>query len=329
MPPVAYLVMELLHGLGLRQLLEEAGRLDASAASAIGMEVGLALKAVADAGIVHRDVKPDNVMIVRPAKVKVMDFGIARQSTDTDELEVMGTLAYMAPEQLLGQDEPTHRTDLYSLGVVLYELITGVRPFEGTRGEVVDGILYGSPAPFADHDASAPPEVEALVMQALAKEPEDRPSSGLEVATRLEAWAGEVPVVTVGTAPVADVSPDEVARYTSGHTQGRANVLWRLLRSWASWARSERNANYHEFLLSLVFDEARDPEAGEDLSTRLMDGLVEYRGDQTRTIVTRAHAPDQGPAATAAPVQLKGPPPLPTELKAFGMSSIDDGEEES
>ena len=326
--PIAYLVMELLDGLTLRQVLEQRGRLEIPEACAIGVEIGLALKAVDAAGIVHRDIKPDNVMLVRPNKVKVMDFGIARRAGAKEELEVVGTPGYMAPEQLLGQDEPTHLTDLYAVGTVLYELITGVRPFTGTRGDVIDGILYGDPAPFAEHGVSAPPEVEALVFQTLSKLPANRPGSGLEIANRLDPWAGDVPAVTVGPAAIAEANPRPPGVVTGGPTLGRAGVLWRLLRSWASWARSTGHSSYHEFLLSLVFDEARDPSGGEDLSTRLIDGLAGYRGDRTVAMVTRAHADNRVPAATEAPAQLKGPPPLPTELKAFGLDASRDGEEE-
>jgi len=323
--PIAYLVMELLSGLTLGQLLAErdGGRLEVGEACAIGVEVCLALKAIDGAGIVHRDIKPDNVMLVRPGKVKVMDFGVAHAAGAGGEIEVVGTVGYMAPEQLQGVDEPTHRTDLYALGTVLYEMLAGTRPFVGTEDEVIDGILYGTPPPLADH--GVPPELEALVLQALSKHPAGRPVSGLEMANHLSHWATAVPEVTVDPAVPVSGPATNAARATGAPTVGRTGVLWRLVRSWATWARSSPDSSYHDFLLSLVFDEAQDPQAGDELSTRLVDGLASYRGEQTVALATRAREP----AETRAPAQLKGAPPLPTALRPPDRSATEDEEDGS
>jgi len=325
--PIAYLVMELLTGVTLGQFLAERDgrRLEVGEACAIGVEVCLALKAVDDAGIVHRDIKPDNVMLVRPGRVKVMDFGVARTPDDDGEIEVVGTVGYMAPEQLQGVVEPTHATDLYALGTVLYEMLAGSRPFVGTEDEVVDGILYGTPPPLSDHGVVVDGELEALIGEALAKAPEDRPASGLEMATRLSRWATSVPVITAGAAASATLTGAQVPAGLP--TVGRTGVLWRLVRSWATWAHSSDDSSYHDFLLSLVFDETQDPQAGDELSTRLLDGLADYKGSRTVALATGAR-PD-APAATRAPEQLKGPPPLPTALRPAGLRHSEDEEDDS
>ncbi len=190
--PTAYLVMELLHGSTARTLLEQ-GPLAPGAACALAREVALALHTVHSAGIVHRDVKPENIMVVPGGGVKLMDFGAARQvgHATQDTAKVLGTVGYLSPEQWRGKP-PDPRSDLYALGVVLFELINEQRPFHGEDlVEVLSSVLH-KPTPELTGVA---PELAAVVASALCKDPEERPPNALALAAALEPFATQVPDV--------------------------------------------------------------------------------------------------------------------------------------
>ncbi len=153
------------------------------------VEVCQAVGAAHQAGIVHRDLKPDNVLVTRDGQPKVVDFGLARQ-VDRDRLTqsgaVMGTLHYMAPEQVSGQTAHADaRADVFALGVMLYELLTGALPFTGETGvEVMRKILEEEPPPLPD-DGSLPPGLDAAIAMAMAKAPADRYPDAAALAREL------------------------------------------------------------------------------------------------------------------------------------------------
>ncbi|MGH8795355.1 MAG: serine/threonine protein kinase [Stackebrandtia sp.] len=172
---VSYLVMEFVDGRALSAILKERGTLGWEETFDVLAEAADALHAAHQAGIVHRDVKPGNILVDSEQRgVKIVDFGIARTAGGvglTQSGAVMGTAEYVSPEQLSGQ-EPTGASDVYSLGVVAYECLSGRRPFDSdTPATVIAGHLHSAPPPLSE---DVPPAVAAIVMRALEKDPAQR-----------------------------------------------------------------------------------------------------------------------------------------------------------
>ncbi len=186
---VGYLVMELISGVSVATLLE-AGPLPVQQAVAIAAQSCDALGAAHAAGVIHRDVKPANIMVTPAGAVKVCDFGIARQlhaagQTLTAPETAIGTSDYMAPEQATG-DSVDARTDLYALGCVLYAMLTGGPPFVGDSPvAVIYQHLHNAPAPVRSRRADVPVELAALIDRLLAKDPADRPADHRQVLAAL------------------------------------------------------------------------------------------------------------------------------------------------
>src|SRR4051794_17393105 len=199
----AFLVMELVAGEPLSALLAREGPLDAGQTLDIIGQAALALQAAHDAGVVHRDVKPGNLIVRPDGVVKVTDFGIARAvdaAPVTRTGMVVGTAAYLSPEQAAGKPV-TPASDVYSLGVVTYECLAGERPFGGDSAVAIAMAHVSAPAPPLPKDT--PPIVADLVTQALDKEPERRPSSAgdfgrtaLALAATLRTPGGDTKLMT-------------------------------------------------------------------------------------------------------------------------------------
>lgn len=181
-----YLVMELLEGRALDGILAARGTLAFAETLWIGTRLLNALAFVHERGIVHRDVKPGNLILARDAMgeeiVKLVDFGAAQDASHagrkiTQQGGVIGTPEYMAPEQLLGSDVIDARADVYACGVLLYECFAGVVPFEGTYGEVLLKVMAGSSPHLGDHCPDLPAAVCGVIEKALARDRADRWSS--------------------------------------------------------------------------------------------------------------------------------------------------------
>jgi eukaryotic-like serine/threonine-protein kinase len=197
--PVPYIVMEYVDGRTVRDLLQEGHRLLPERSLEIIDGVLRALDYSHQAGIVHRDIKPGNVMVTRNGDIKVMDFGIARamsdaQATMTQTAQVIGTAQYLSPEQARGERVDA-RSDLYSAGCLLYELLTGRPPFTGDSPVAIAyQHVRENPVPPSRVDPDVPSWADAIVLKAMAKSPDDRYQTAADMRADLQRAASGMPV---------------------------------------------------------------------------------------------------------------------------------------
>jgi eukaryotic-like serine/threonine-protein kinase len=195
-----FAAMELLEGETLRQRLQD-GALPVRKAVDLALEIARGLAAAHDRGIVHRDLKPENVFLTDSGMVKILDFGLARRepvapqvadtptvSLSTEPGRLMGTVGYMAPEQVRGRGETDARTDIFAFGALLYEMLTGKRAFRGESPvETLNAILREDPPSLFESTRNVSPALERIVRRCLEKRPEDRFRSAHDLAIALEA----------------------------------------------------------------------------------------------------------------------------------------------
>jgi beta-lactam-binding protein with PASTA domain/predicted Ser/Thr protein kinase len=195
---VHYIVMEYVEGRTLRDIVRQEGPLLPERASEITQAVARALASAHEGGLVHRDIKPGNIMLTRDGEVKVMDFGIARTTTGdtlTQTAAVLGTAAYLSPEQAQGATVDV-RSDIYSLGCVLYEMLTGRPPFTGDSPvSIAYKHVREDPVPPSRLNGDVPEALEAVVMKAMAKNPENRYQTAEEMREDLERAAAGMPTL--------------------------------------------------------------------------------------------------------------------------------------
>ena len=210
-----YLVLPVMHG-DVEALIENAPdhRLPLERSIEISKEACRGLEFAHSSGIVHRDLKPGNVSLTEEGTAKIADFGLAvatDRSRLTREGMMVGTVSYMPPEQAMG-GEVTARADLYSLGAMLYEMVTGRPPFLGDNDVAIIGQHINTP-PVAPtwHNPSCPKPLEALILRLLAKSPSERPESAADVLTALEG----IDLADVGVPTSVDESPEEANRLDS------------------------------------------------------------------------------------------------------------------
>jgi predicted ATPase len=201
---VHFMVLEYVEGMTLSARIT-SGPFDPEELVRVGRQVAHALHAAHTAGIIHRDIKSSNIMIMPNGHVKVLDFGLAKRTSGDHAAAnhstwaatrtglVVGTVPYMSPEQVLGRPLD-HRSDLFSFGVVLYEMATGQRPFDGlTTFETLEQIVHESPRPVTSLNPRIPAPLEQLILRCLEKRAEDRIQTAAELADRLEyRHAGQV-----------------------------------------------------------------------------------------------------------------------------------------
>ncbi len=206
----AYLVMEMLEGQTLGAVLKDSIRLSPGRSLALARLMAGTLKATHELGIIHRDLKPDNVFVVpdaampRGERIKILDFGIAKLQGDnhssnvqTETGRLMGTPYYMSPEQCRGAGDIDHRTDIYSLGCVLYQMLTGRPPFtmQGS-GEVLAAHIHVVPKHIGEVEPAIPTKLASLTMQLLEKDPNNRPQTMLAVMQGLNEIASYTEMLT-------------------------------------------------------------------------------------------------------------------------------------
>jgi serine/threonine protein kinase len=249
---LVYFIMEFLAGVSLADLIRREAPMAPARALAICIQIADALSASHNRGIVHRDLKPDNVILIQRGRerdfVKVLDFGIAKLTGDqagsrrTRTGIVMGTPAYMSPEQCEGRGNIDHRTDIYALGILLYEMITGRVPFTGEGyGEILVQHLTAIPQAPSTIRGLIPPHVEQIVMKALEKRPENRYPTmeeymraiadpvgyveshgglgGFMRTTLMPSQGGIAPISVVRPSPLLTPSPGTMAGVPGHHQQ--------------------------------------------------------------------------------------------------------------
>ncbi|MFZ3018032.1 MAG: protein kinase [Gallionella sp.] len=184
---MAFIVMELIRGKELKEYFDREDSFSLDDGVRIVMQILDALDYSHAHGVVHRDIKPANILITRDGKIKIADFGIAKidSSLLTQVGAVMGTPTYMPPEQFMGV-EVDQRADIYSTGVILYQFLTGLRPFTGGVISVMHQVINQEPTPPSHINPNVPVQLDEVVMKAMAKKPEDRYQTVVEFMTALK-----------------------------------------------------------------------------------------------------------------------------------------------
>lgn len=312
-----YLVMAYVEGQNLQDLVDQKGRLEPREAARIAYEVARGLQAVHAEGIVHRDIKPGNILISSSGDVKIVDFGLAFDAEDKTTLTVvgaiMGTPWYLSPEQAEGR-RADPRSDLYSLGVCLYFMVTGQRPFVAeSHMAVLFKQIHEKPRDPRLLAPGLPDALAAIILRALEKKPERRYATAAQMARELEAFlkGAPLPRPRAAAAPLRPAGPPPVRRKLS--VQLATALLGQPSFAWTAAILSAAAALLAFFLTGPAgsLSPARLSAASGDLLTRA--ALAEAKGDLTAALELYRDASRRTPAA---PEAAEGVRRVETKLRA-------------
>lgn len=334
---IYFMVMEFVRGQSVRELLSASGRLQPRQVTDVLLQVLSGLDHAHRQGIVHRDIKPENIMVTHEGVAKMADFGLARAYADsrvTQAGTVTGTAQYLAPEQIRGEPADP-RTDLYSLGVVAYELLTGRVPFSGeTSLAIAYKHLSERVPPPSKRVPSVPPGLDGWVASATEKERELRPESAAEARRDLEREAGDLPPAR----PIAELARDQSSPGPEARSDGAttvtisralpprarrrrtrrrlAGVLLALLAlagaAWGTWTYLIPHYVHVPSVIGLSTNEAQARLEDEGLSVKLGKGVYSSRYESGE--VVRIDPPVGARIETGTRVTLTpslGPEPVP------------------
>ena len=293
---IHFIVMEHVPGETLAEVLRREGRIASPLATQIASSVGDALETAHVAGIVHRDVKPANVMRTPDGRTKLMDLGIARGiegESITRASSILGTAGYVSPEQARG--EPVdHRSDIYSLGCVLYEMLTGRQPFEADNPiAVAYQHVHDAPVPPASLEPSVSPALESVVLRAMEKDPQARFPSAADMVSALDDGTVQLPAIgATSPMPLLPTTPAPVA----GSTTTPTATLPR---------RTDRPPSRRRIVPLLIIV----------VVLALLGGLAFalFGGDRPPGLATAARSPSTSASPSASP---SSPSPTPTQPPA-------------
>ena len=322
---IFYIAMEFIEGTTLHELLQQKRILDAGEVVQLSREICRGLDYAHAHGIVHRDVKPANIMITARGAVKIMDFGIAKAGGSmTSTGQVLGTPNYMSPEHVKGRSLDG-RSDLFSFGVILYEMLTGEKPFVGQNvTTIIYKIVNESPISPRDLDVTIHPGLSAAVIKALAKPPEERYQSGAELVHDLENYkvVGATLHATTLLPPTAPVRTHEKTvvlpmRVVAGSTVRVAEPAVTPARSPvplrhpAAAAHSSRRSGLVALMVTvLLLGAVAGSYAYYRARVKMQQLEAEIKADEAQPAQPQPQKPSPVPAATPTPVAAATPPTM-------------------
>jgi eukaryotic-like serine/threonine-protein kinase len=300
-----YLVMELLEGKTLQEELQEKGKLEPADVLRILTPVAEGLDHAHRAGILHRDIKPANIMVLPDGRAKLMDFGVAHVDTSTSVMttagQIFGSPSYMSPEQVSGNDVDA-RSDLYSLAVVAYEVLTGKRPFQGNSlTSIIYKVMSEVPAPPRQLNSMLPERYDEVFERALAKDSKRRYATGSEFLAALDLKEFDVALSSVVETEPPPAAPPARPNSSTNETLAGDAVAARLARD-AAARRAVGGANPNRLWLGA---------AGAVAIGVLAFVFLRHPSD-TPTDGLRVAAPSPLPTVAPLPVASLAPTPSPT-----------------
>ena len=275
-----FLTMAFIDGEPLSKVLKEASFLSVIQAATLMKTIAMAVQKAHDSGIVHRDLKPSNIMLTKDGEPVIMDFGLARRKTTgeanlTQTGAVFGSPAYMAPEQVeANHDEIGPGTDVYAMGVILYQLVTGHRPFQGSVMSIFGQIVSKLPDPPSKWRPDLPPELDSICLKALAKTPSQRHASAAmfaeELSCLMNSSGSDVKTITYRSRPEIESAAGEEMD-NSSHT------------------RSRRDAELRQVTVAVFNYESDEDEGSVSLNRASMSSQSELLHEQSRSFAAFVH----------------------------------------